>query len=73
MYVCLCHGLTDKKIKEIIEEKGCRQIKTLQKDCSAGKDCGSCVLQLKKILKEYDHICAPLTPEEEEAQKKKQA
>ena len=55
MYVCLCHGLTEKELKKLITENQCRHMKSLQKHCGAGKDCGSCLLQVNQLLKKCQH------------------
>ena len=55
MYVCLCYGLSEKKIKELIKN-GAATLNDLQDRCSAGKSCGSCVCQLKELLTEPQDI-----------------
>ncbi len=51
MFVCLCHGVSDKKIKALIES-GTKSIKELQDQCKAGANCGACLFQVKEIFDE---------------------
>ena len=50
MYICLCFGVSDKTIKDLILSKGVASIRELQKLCKAGTNCGSCVCEIKKFL-----------------------
>ena len=49
MYICLCKAVTDKRIKEAINA-GCKSVRMVGGFCSAGADCGSCVLEIKSII-----------------------
>ncbi len=49
MYLCLCYGVTDGKIKELIAQ-GALSLREVQKVCQAGTDCGSCVCEIKELL-----------------------
>ncbi|MGA4608751.1 (2Fe-2S)-binding protein [Pseudoalteromonas maricaloris] len=51
MYVCICHGVTDKKIAETIDN-GARSMRDLSQTLSVGKQCGKCCNCAKKILNE---------------------
>lgn len=51
MFVCLCHGVSDKKIKSLIES-GANTIQELQAKCKAGANCGMCLFQVKEIFEE---------------------
>ena len=49
MYVCLCHSVTDLKIKkEILSGKN--TFLKLQKRTDVGTSCGLCIPSVKKIL-----------------------
>ena len=50
MYVCLCHGLTEKQIKNALEESD-NSLRNLQLKCGAGTDCGSCIRELREMLR----------------------
>lgn len=51
MFVCLCHGISDRSIREIIRS-GASNIRSLQKKCKAGGRCGTCLYELKAIIRE---------------------
>ena len=59
MYLCLCYGVTDRKIKELLQDGVC-SLQEVQKICNAGTNCGSCICQLKEMLKENEKT-APCT------------
>ncbi len=49
MIVCLCHGINEKKLKQMIAD-GSETLKALQKNCKAGSDCGQCIYELKSLI-----------------------
>ncbi|MDF1819747.1 MAG: (2Fe-2S)-binding protein [Immundisolibacteraceae bacterium] len=49
MYVCLCRGITEKKIKKQIA-LGVDTLSKLQKELGAGEDCGTCCDYLQQML-----------------------
>ncbi len=51
MYVCLCKGITDKAIKQEIEN-GASTIKALAKRLGVSTNCGRCGKTAKSILDE---------------------
>ncbi|EKO3466674.1 (2Fe-2S)-binding protein [Vibrio fluvialis] len=52
MYVCLCHGVSDKKIKKLALEQGITDIRGIKSCTALGSQCGKCVKQAKEILSE---------------------
>ncbi|MCG9598816.1 (2Fe-2S)-binding protein [Vibrio sp. Isolate25] len=52
MYVCLCHGISDKKIKKLALEEGITDIRGIKKCTALGSQCGKCVKMAKEILNE---------------------
>ena len=61
MIVCLCYGISDSQIKNIIKE-GATDIDAIQSKCSAGTSCGSCLEFLNVLIDEAaatDTIPAP--------------
>ena len=52
MYVCLCHGISDKKIKRLALEEGIADIRGIKKCTALGSQCGKCVKMAKEILQE---------------------
>jgi bacterioferritin-associated ferredoxin len=49
MYVCLCHGVTEKHLESLISN-GCHALPEIQKCTGAGSDCGFCISSIKKHL-----------------------
>lgn len=49
MVLCLCHGVSDRKIREVVRE-GASTVGAIARATRAGSGCGSCVCDLKKIL-----------------------
>ena len=41
MYICLCHGVTDKKIEQTIDD-GATTMRELTKELKVGSQCGKC-------------------------------
>ena len=50
MYVCLCHGITDKAIKQAVLEDGVGNMRQLKKKLGAGTQCGKCVQMAQAII-----------------------
>lgn len=51
MYICLCHGVSDKKIAQAVEQ-GARSMRDLNKELKVGSQCGKCTNCAKKVLNE---------------------
>lgn len=49
MIVCICKGVSDRKIHEEIR-KGHKTLAQIRSGCQAGTDCGACVRQIRQIL-----------------------
>ena len=49
MLICLCKGVSDKKILDLIDA-GAKSLKDIMASCKAGSDCGSCVCHVKELL-----------------------
>jgi bacterioferritin-associated ferredoxin len=49
MYVCLCHGITDRAIRQAADE-GVREVSELTMRTGAGSSCGSCLPLAAEIL-----------------------
>ena len=49
MYVCICHGVTDKQIEAKVDD-GARSMREISQSLSVGKQCGKCCNCAKKIL-----------------------
>ena len=50
MIVCLCAGVSGKKVCELIHNGACT-LAEIKRSCGAGTGCGSCIGSLREILK----------------------
>ncbi|MEO9946154.1 MAG: (2Fe-2S)-binding protein [Paraglaciecola sp.] len=50
MYVCLCHGITDKAIQQAVREDGVGNMRQLKKNLNVGSQCGKCVQLAQTII-----------------------
>lgn len=50
MYVCLCHGVSDKKIVSAIHKHDIRTINQLRQVLPVGSCCGKCIRQARQII-----------------------
>ena len=51
MLVCLCKGVSDKKVRWLVQNGAC-SLREVAAQCRAGTDCGSCISQLKELVDE---------------------
>ena len=59
MFVCLCHGVTDKQIRQAAED-GVREVHELTMRTGAGASCGSCLELAAQLLDEHHARPLPL-------------
>lgn len=52
MFVCLCHGISDKKIVKLAQQQGIFDIRGLRQITPLGSQCGKCIRQARQILEE---------------------
>lgn len=50
MLVCLCKGVSDKKIKNLVEN-GASSVRQVMSTCHAGQDCGACICAVRDIIR----------------------
>ncbi|MGB3727041.1 MAG: (2Fe-2S)-binding protein [Glaciecola sp.] len=50
MFVCLCHGITDKHIEQAVRENGVGNMRELKARFGVGSQCGSCVQMAQDII-----------------------
>ncbi|GGD56576.1 bacterioferritin-associated ferredoxin [Lacimicrobium alkaliphilum] len=50
MFVCLCHGITDKQIAETVREQGIGNMRELRKQLGVGSQCGKCVQLAQQVV-----------------------
>ncbi len=53
MFVCLCHSVSDKKIRKLAMDEGITDIKGIKRCTALGSQCGKCIRQAKEILAEH--------------------
>lgn len=51
MYVCLCHGFTDRQVKSAIEDGGAGSTSAVYKHLSCAPRCGKCVPFVRDMVK----------------------
>lgn len=49
MFVCICHGITDKQIKQAVHQ-GCETLADLKKQHGVASECGKCAKMAKTII-----------------------
>ena len=64
--VCHCQVVSDSTVVDAIDS-GARTLAGLCRSTGAGKNCGSCVFSLKRLLCEHGRLLSPLSPEVEVA------
>ncbi|WP_375752343.1 (2Fe-2S)-binding protein [Vibrio sp. HN007] len=52
MYVCLCHGISEKKLKKVVIENNFTDMREIRRCTALGSQCGKCVKHAKEILNE---------------------
>lgn len=50
MFVCLCHGITDKQIERTVREQGVGNIRELKQALSFGNSCGTCINMAQQLI-----------------------
>ena len=50
MVVCLCKGVSDKKIRWLVQN-GATNLKEVTSICKAGRDCGACITDVRSIVR----------------------
>ncbi|EAZ99643.1 MULTISPECIES: bacterioferritin-associated ferredoxin [unclassified Marinobacter] len=52
MYVCLCHGVTDRDIRAAADN-GVTSMRQLGKELGVGTQCGRCAQTAREILRDH--------------------
>lgn len=50
MFVCICKGITDHQIKQLVTEEGVGSMRELKKHLPLGSQCGTCVKVAQNII-----------------------
>lgn len=59
MYICICHGVTDRDIRNRIQA-GASDVGTLRAELGCGATCGSCLSEVERMLEEARPVSRPL-------------
>ncbi|MCB0411850.1 MAG: (2Fe-2S)-binding protein [Bdellovibrionales bacterium] len=51
MYICICKGINEKEIEELIR-KGRKNVEEISNACGAGSECGSCLRRLERKIED---------------------
>lgn len=51
MYVCICKGVSDRRIRQVVEE-GARSWREVQVETGCGTQCGKCACVGKSLTRE---------------------
>jgi bacterioferritin-associated ferredoxin len=49
MYVCICHGITDRQVRQAVDD-GANSMRQLREQMPIGSCCGRCLGTAKEIL-----------------------
>lgn len=49
MFVCVCHAVTDREIREAVDD-GVADLDQLQAHCGAGSGCGCCKAMAQELI-----------------------
>lgn len=50
MYVCLCNGISDKKIRQVVRQHRPESLPQLRKFIPVGSQCGKCLRATREIM-----------------------
>ena len=56
MYVCICHSVTDRQIREAVEQ-GAASLEDLCQTLALGTTCGKCLGCAREVLADALHAC----------------
>ncbi len=57
MYVCVCHGITDRQIARVVEQ-GARTLGEVQMQLPVGGCCGRCEDSAREVIRESQRTSA---------------
>ncbi|MGY7486326.1 bacterioferritin-associated ferredoxin [Klebsiella pneumoniae] len=52
MYVCLCNGVSDKKIRQVVRQFQPQSFQQLRKFVHVGNQCGKCVRAAREVMED---------------------
>ncbi len=63
--VCNCFGITEGKIRRVVEENNLRTVEDVTNYTKAGGGCGSCIDEIETILEEFGDAVPEQSPEKQ--------
>jgi bacterioferritin-associated ferredoxin len=66
MYICLCHGITDRQIRRAVEQGAC-SLGEVQMQLPVGGCCGRCEPAARELIEEHAMVAAQRNVERAEA------
>lgn len=51
MYVCMCYGVTDKQIKQAVDQ-GATNMKSIRQALNVGSQCGKCIRMTQEVIQQ---------------------
>ena len=67
--ICNCFGITDGKIRRIVEENNLRTVEDVTNYTKAGGGCGACIDEIEAILEEFGDAKPEKSPEKRKPKK----
>jgi NifU-like protein len=62
--ICKCMGISDTRLRHIIQEQGCKTVDDVTDACNAAGTCGSCRVDVEGILGEMAGLPPAVTDED---------
>lgn len=50
MFICICHAITERKLKEIIRKNDVHEIEDLIKYIKISDKCGKCIFSVNELI-----------------------
>ena len=52
MYICLCNGVSDKTLRQVVRQHHPQSFQQLRKFIPVGNQCGKCIRQAREIMQD---------------------
>lgn len=50
MFICMCYGVTDKAIRNAVEQNGVGNMRELRQQLNVGSQCGKCIQMAQQVI-----------------------
>ena len=61
MIICHCAAVSDRSLTQAVAD-GARSLAQVCRITNAGRDCGSCVFNVRRLITEHEAVAAELAP-----------